>query len=67
MRRIGQRDKSQVKAKTKIKAKVKVEENFDNFEDDILENKVEARAKVEDKNKAFLLSLIPLVYLAQFG
>jgi len=66
LRRIGRRDTSQNKAKIK-KTKVKVEENFENFEDNILENKVKAHVKVEDKNKAFVLSLILLVYLAQFG
>jgi hypothetical protein len=40
LRRTSLREKTQVKAK--VEAKVKVEENFENFEDDILEHKVEA-------------------------
>jgi hypothetical protein len=44
LRQTGRRDNTQVKAKSRIKAKVKaeVEENLENFEDHILENKVEA-------------------------
>jgi len=51
LRRTGRRDKSQVevkvKVKSEIKAKVKIEENFENFEDDILKKKVEAQVKVK--------------------
>jgi hypothetical protein len=39
LRRTTRRDKTQVKSK--VKAKVKVKEDFENFEDDILENEIE--------------------------
>jgi hypothetical protein len=54
--RIGRRDSSQVEVKAK--------ENFENFEDDILENKAEVqvkvKAKVKDKVKGFGVCLVSL-------
>jgi hypothetical protein len=49
LRRTSLRDKTQVKSK--VKAKVKVKENFENFEDEILENKAEVQVKVKAKVK----------------
>jgi hypothetical protein len=39
LRRTGRRDKSQVRAKVEVE--IEIEENFKNFEDKILEKKVE--------------------------
>jgi hypothetical protein len=56
LRRTGRRESTQVKDKVKVK------ENFENFEDDILENKaeVQVKAKVKAKVKGFGVCLVSL-------
>ena len=44
----------------KVKDKVKVKEDFENFEDDILENKAEVQIKVKAKVKGFGVCLVSL-------